>query len=268
MQILVLGSHRSGTSVVTRIINMMGAYFGPEKMAYGFDEANPKGYWERKDVMQSNNQLLLLGKSAWCDLSRWPLDAPPEPDAELRKQMQTTLMGMDAFRPWVMKDPRLCLTLPCWLPLLEVPVAVLVARDPVETALSLQRRDNFPLPLGLAIWEYHAVGALNASRTLPRAFARHEQFITDPAQATEALFHDLESLGVQALRLPSKREVEAFITPSLHRARNHSSHPELSLSQHQRMLASTMAGEIEAHEPFTVSEASQKIMAQFAYPAP
>ena len=30
MQIIVLGMHRSGTSLVTRLINMMGAYFGPE----------------------------------------------------------------------------------------------------------------------------------------------------------------------------------------------------------------------------------------------
>jgi hypothetical protein len=30
MQILVLGMHRSGTSMVARLLNMMGAYFAPE----------------------------------------------------------------------------------------------------------------------------------------------------------------------------------------------------------------------------------------------
>lgn len=268
MQILVLGSHRSGTSIVTRYINMMGAYFGPEKMAYGFDDANPKGYWERRDVMQSNNQLLLLGKSAWCDLSRWPVDSPPQPDADLRKQMQTTVMGMDGFRPWVMKDPRLCLTLPCWLPLLEVPVAVLVSRNPLETALSLNQRDNFPLPLGLAIWEYHAVAALNATRQLPRAYARHQQFLHDPVQAVENLFADLEAIGVQALRLPSRREIEAFLNPSLHRAKSTGNASGISLSQHQRLLMSALAGEVEIEHKLAVCEESRAIMVQHSYPEP
>jgi hypothetical protein len=32
MQILVLGGHRSGTSMVARLLNMMGAYFAPERV--------------------------------------------------------------------------------------------------------------------------------------------------------------------------------------------------------------------------------------------
>jgi hypothetical protein len=31
MQIIVLGMHRAGTSAVTRLINLMGAYLGPEE---------------------------------------------------------------------------------------------------------------------------------------------------------------------------------------------------------------------------------------------
>jgi hypothetical protein len=32
MQILVLGGHRSGTSMLARLLNMMGAYFAPERV--------------------------------------------------------------------------------------------------------------------------------------------------------------------------------------------------------------------------------------------
>ena len=44
MQIIVLGMHRSGTSIVARLLNMMGAYFAPEGAAMPPTLDNPKGY--------------------------------------------------------------------------------------------------------------------------------------------------------------------------------------------------------------------------------
>ena len=43
MQILVLGMHRSGTSMVARLLNMMGAIFAPEGVSTGANQENPKG---------------------------------------------------------------------------------------------------------------------------------------------------------------------------------------------------------------------------------
>lgn len=50
MQLMVLGMHRSGTSVLTRVLNMMGAYFGPEGIIAATNDENPKGFWERRDA--------------------------------------------------------------------------------------------------------------------------------------------------------------------------------------------------------------------------
>ena len=50
MQIIVLGMHRAGTSAVTRLINMMGAYLGPNNLLMPASSDNPKGYWERVDI--------------------------------------------------------------------------------------------------------------------------------------------------------------------------------------------------------------------------
>ena len=65
MQILILGMHRSGTSVVARLLNMMGAYFAPEGVSNGANEENPKGFWERQDVRALNDLVL---HSAGADL--------------------------------------------------------------------------------------------------------------------------------------------------------------------------------------------------------
>ena len=58
MQIIVLGMHRSGTSATARLINMMGAYFGPENISLHKTDDNPKGFWERRDVMRINASLI------------------------------------------------------------------------------------------------------------------------------------------------------------------------------------------------------------------
>ena len=71
MQILVVGMHRSGTSAVARLLNMMGAYFGPEDVDIGAGEENPKGFWERREVRKLCDDLLHSAGADWHLCSRW-----------------------------------------------------------------------------------------------------------------------------------------------------------------------------------------------------
>ena len=48
-----------------------------------------------------------------------------------------------------------------------MPVAVLVFRDPMEVARSLQERDGFPLTLGLALWHRYVRQSLVSVDRLP-----------------------------------------------------------------------------------------------------
>ena len=156
MQMIVLGMHRAGTSAVTRLINMMGAYLGPEDQFLPATPDNPKGYWERVDVLQLHEYLLEQLNADWYLTSA--VD-PDRIDPELReaftRRARKILQGLDGHRPWVMKDPRFCLLLPLWQPLLEVPVCVHVVRHPLATARSLAKRDGFPLHFGVALWEQY-----------------------------------------------------------------------------------------------------------------
>ena len=67
MQIIVLGMHRSGTSITTRLINMMGAYFGPESSVGEITIDNPKGFWERPEVFKLNESILAAQGCSWHD---------------------------------------------------------------------------------------------------------------------------------------------------------------------------------------------------------
>ena len=77
MQLIVLGMHRSGTSAVTRLLNMAGAYFGPEGSATEANEENPKGFWERKDVRRVCDGLLKDAGFDWWRLGSFEMRGDP-----------------------------------------------------------------------------------------------------------------------------------------------------------------------------------------------
>lgn len=255
MQIIVLGMHRSGTSLVTRLINMMGAYFGPEKAALGFGPDNPKGFWERRDALALNDAILHAHGCEWHKLARWPMENRKPLEPKQIHAIRSLVMDMDAFRPFVLKDPRLCLTFEYWKPHLEVPVVVIVHRDPLEVAQSLAKRNGLPPDYTLALWEYHAAGLLNAGSGLPCIHLRHGDALADPVSFTEQLHARLEQEDVRGLRLPSSREILAFVDPKLHRARAPAD-ATLRLSPHQEMLAALLTGEMVQHSAVEVSEPS------------
>ena len=78
MQLIVLGMHRSGTSVLARLLNMMGAYFGSEGISTGANEENPKGFWERRDVRDINDFVLHSVDCDWDRVADFNLNALPE----------------------------------------------------------------------------------------------------------------------------------------------------------------------------------------------
>jgi hypothetical protein len=263
MQLIVLGMHRSGTSMLTGLTSMAGEYVGPDHLMFGPDGENPRGYWERRDTVAANEALLRLRGCTWNMVADWSLARPPVPPREIAEAMRSIVLDLDAFRPWVMKDPRLCLTLPYWTPLLEAPVAVLLYRDPLEIARSLERR-GMPTGLSLSLWEYHAVGALNTSLGMPRVFVHHDRVIADPVGSVSRLLFDLEAqgAGMRGLSMPPEREIVAFVETSLYRARTGGPGAEPQLTAAQQAVAAMLRGELPQGETLGVSAASVEVMAR------
>lgn len=237
MQLIVLGMHRSGTSMVARILNLMGAYFAPEGQALPPTPDNPKGYWERKDVVYLNEGILANLGATWERVSQFDLAKIPEGlHQEFNQQAETILHGLEAHRPWMMKDPRLCLLFPLWKKLLEVPVCIIVHRNPIQIAQSLHRRDQFSIHFGLALWEFYTLQALRAAQDLPKILISIHDIMTDPVNSVKILFNQLQAQEVQGLRLPSDKEITAFIEPSLIHAKGNDRLQQAYLSQAQGQL--------------------------------
>ncbi len=242
MQIFVLGMHRSGTSVVTRLITLMGANFGSESLNTGANPENPTGFWERRDVRVENDAVLRSANADWWKVADFNLDQVPDDASErFDANVQKIVHDLDNHRPWVVKEPRLCLLFPMWRRHVEKPVCVLVHRSPIQIAHSLERRNGFPLSFGVALWERYVLDSISASADLPRIFVSYEQIMADPVGQADRMLHDLTSAGVDGLYRPQKADIESFVSSDLFHHR-HSDEEELrNISPAQRDLATAMA---------------------------
>ena len=72
--VCILGMHRSGTSVLTRILNLSGMSLGPENMLAGGCEKDgqPKGYWENVEFISLNNAILERYGGNWFEPPIFP----------------------------------------------------------------------------------------------------------------------------------------------------------------------------------------------------
>lgn len=255
--VFVLGMHRSGTSAAARLVNLLGFSLGPDRGLLPPQEDNPTGFWESESLMQMNDRLLDALGGAW--------DAPPalepgwlaRPEVEaLRPSAIAILQRVLIEDRWAWKDPRNCLTLPFWLTSLRARTAiVLIHRNPLEVAASLQARNGFATPLGLALWERYMRSALAAVCGRPVFITSYRRLIDDPHAWTEALAVFLRECGVYVPE-PPRPEIESFVRPEL----RHAEFPDTALganplvSMQQHNLHLTLEAAAGAHRRFSAAE--------------
>ena len=223
MQVFVLGMHRSGTSILARILNLMGFFFGGENASTGRNAENEKGFWERRDVRTLNDTVLFTAGCDWDRVCELDLDAiPASSKAAQRSAAADIVLNMDAHRPWFMKEPRFCVLFPVWRDVLEIPVCIHIQRNPLEVAHSLKARNGIPIRTGLALWEAYNVRALEASGGLPRLFVSFEDLMQDPVSTVESLHAAFVERRIPGLRIPTESELTLFLDHELYRQRSSS----------------------------------------------
>lgn len=176
---LILGMHRSGTSLVARIAALAGADLGDPETFHPADRWNPDGYFEQRDVLDVNIRLV---NGAFGRLSYLLLPSP-----ERVRRRADALAGeigrlAERYVGHVVKENRFCLTLHAWRALgLDVERALVVVRDPRAVARSLWRRDRVPSRLALHLWREHLERALASTADLPRRILWYDRLVTDDA---------------------------------------------------------------------------------------
>lgn len=186
--VVVLGMHRSGTSLTTHLIHHMGFHVSTNRWA---DQFNQKGYWEDRDVVDTNALILHALGGDWKHLYA-PNPCPSRVTqislGLLDRKISATMRGYPPDMQWVLKDPRLSVTLPFWQPYLANARYVLCVRNPLAVARSLERRDRIPIRDGLRLWYQYTWLALKNTREWPTLVLHYEKYFGKAAQTqTEKL---------------------------------------------------------------------------------
>jgi hypothetical protein len=215
-QLLVLGMHHSGTSLLCRALTLMNVYGGERHDFHLMSGDNPPKWWERKDMINLN--LLLFQRTA-AERDKWfsgfgyaaaAVDNTTNRLFEYRARK--VIDKLNRRRPWVAKEPRLSVTLRHWRPLLDAPVCVFLYRHPMAVTSGLLRHwptvnRRFSEHEWLLLWEKYTVGALRGCAGLPLVLVSHEHLAQAPHEALRLLHEDLQSLGVPNVKLPNADDI-------------------------------------------------------------
>lgn len=270
MGVYVLGMHRSGTSAVTRVVNLLGVPIGREERLMPVQADNPAGFWEHLALMEVNDAVLARLGGAW--------DAPPAPAphfgedaafADLRDRARVEFDATYDGDRWVFKDPRVSVLLPFWRTVLGarspahegwVPgtagtghagdVAIVVLRNPLDIAASLQRRNTFAGVYTFALWERYLRLALRDAHGLPVLVFDYDALLDDAA-SIDTLERFLATHG-QVDGAAPRDDIRAFLAASL----RHSRHDrdafgrDARVTAEQRALHDVCARLVGAHDAF------------------
>lgn len=186
MPTCILGMHRSGTSMIARLLNLAGLDIGPDDQLYQAHAVdNPEGYWENIQFVDMSDELLALAGGTWREPPPFRLDSLPE---DRRLSMLNRAAGLPLTLrlrdPWGWKDPRATLTLPFWQQAYPDLKVVICLRNPLEVAHSMSKRQNDRMDRdqALRLWIVYHEAILSALPNRANAIVTHyDSYFYDPA---------------------------------------------------------------------------------------
>lgn len=152
--VLVVGMHRSGTSVVSGMLSKLGVDFGRNLL--GATYANPDGHYEDKRLIKINEELLMAAGGSWdappaCDRIKSALDKRKE---EIEKYLRSEV-GASSGAYFGIKEPRISLMLPMYIGMLGDVKIVYVIRDEEDVASSIKKRNKIGLGYGVRLCRHY-----------------------------------------------------------------------------------------------------------------
>jgi hypothetical protein len=182
---LVLGHHRSGSSITTKLLQSLGCELGHELLG-GSKTSNPIGHFENLKVLNFHEELLQRANTDWQD---------PNPLAKNKFIQENKVVIEESIKELLsklliteqitaLKEPRTSILLDLWSPALnEYPGrinVVLTVRHPSEVAASLARRDGLNIIAGLHLWIAAMLNGIRYAREVPNHFLFYSRLIDNP----------------------------------------------------------------------------------------
>ncbi len=193
--IIVLGMHRSGTSLAAEIAYQWGAFIDTSLLIEPND-GNPRGYWEHRALVKLNDDLLAAVHSSW--------KVPPTEEGRkrlirlahkgsFRHRAHRLLATHTNQKVWLWKDPRLSILLPFWKEIWEDVVFLVPIRGPLAISSSLCARRDFSTPSALLLWQKYMSTLLSDQDVSSKAlFFSYEELLRDSPKVCDRICRFLD----------------------------------------------------------------------------
>ena len=203
--VLVLGMHRSGTSLCSHILSALGVDMAdkiPGPGATSPHPSNPRGHWERWEIVEFHDRILgLFNREYLGHFHDFALPVAWWADprvVQIRREIVAFLeqrMGSEYFG---FKDPRTVRLMPVWHQILNelklAPKIVLCLRNPAQIGRSLNVRDGLDPEIGEYRWLVHIVDFFRYTKNFDFCTVEYEEWFSNPLVNLEKLqkFLDLQ----------------------------------------------------------------------------
>lgn len=181
--VIVTGMHRSGTSALTRVLNLLGCVLAGEVLGPG--DGNERGHWESLEAVRLNDEILESAGSNWQD---WGAINEDWRNSSLRSvtidKIAKLVKNQATLGPLIaIKDPRICRLVDLWIEAMMSeniePLVILMVRNPLEVAASLGHRDLMTPGYAQLLWLRHVLDAEYLSRGRRRVVCRYDELLSN-----------------------------------------------------------------------------------------
>ncbi|MDD5070654.1 MAG: glycosyltransferase [Candidatus Omnitrophica bacterium] len=209
--LVVIGMHRSGTSLVTGLLEIYGVWLGNNLMGVSCG-GNEKGHFEHLEIVSINETILQLLGSSWDDLRplSYGWQSLPEVLAEkekIKKVLSKELIERDLIG---IKDPRISILLPLYLDLFREtkinPFFIIMKRKEIEVAQSLLIRNSFPLEKSIKLYDKYVENIYTNLKSAEKIEIEFDNLLKMPAVSIKKIKETFD------IRLKEDHEAEKAVS--------------------------------------------------------
>lgn len=198
----------------------------------GAAEDNEKGFFERIDVVLQNDALMeaqnvhyAFHTSSYNALQGLKDVLNKKDNSKFFNEGKRGLAFLNDPKsyPWMLKDPRLCLTIRTWLPLLNfVPAVLFIYRHPFDVTLSMHKRatEHFKMGFAMKLWYVYNKKAITQSGDLCRVVGSHKKIMAAPQKEFDRIYDELHTCGIQVPHKLKSTDISDFIDVKLQHGKN------------------------------------------------
>lgn len=194
--VVVLGMHRSGTSVGMNVLSALGVALGKDMIPAG--RSNLAGFWEHAKIVAVQERLLAKLDRVWhgnhgtFSMPEGWLESDAARDAELA--LCDILRHEIAAHPgqvWGFKDPRTMRLWPLWKRVWDrlniEPIPVVMVRHPDAVVRSLAKHNGLSPSRGRLVWLQHNIEAMRHVGEGIRLFVDFDRLVNEPKAEVERI---------------------------------------------------------------------------------